>query len=139
MPETNPNPMAYKCQKRLLKLKWERAYRNRRNGDGCIKEYQSTQGDGQLVEGTDHGVGGRRRDADTPRGSVGDEHRGETGKDDGSHEIGAQRWGEVPVDVGLRPVLEEERAQEDNRDGEQIVVEHGYAESASRNSIETTV
>jgi hypothetical protein len=42
-------------------------------GDGGIEENQTTDGNGELVQGADHRVGSRRGDTDSPGGSIGDE------------------------------------------------------------------
>ena len=63
--------------------------------DRRIKENEPADGDGQFVEGADHGVGGGGGDADAPRAGVADEDGGEPGEDHGGDDGVAGGGGEV--------------------------------------------
>jgi hypothetical protein len=103
----------------------ELAYRDGGEGDGSVEEDQSGNGDGELVESSDHGVGGGGSNTDTPGGGVRDEDGGETGEQDSEHNGVTLVSGEVALHVGGRPVLEEEGEDNDHGNGEKVVVEHG--------------
>jgi hypothetical protein len=95
-------------------------------GDGSIEEDEARDGDGQLVESADHGIGGRRGDADAPGRAVRDKDGGQTGVYHANHQLVTRLLREVARQVLGRPVLDEQRADDQDGDGEQIVVEHGY-------------
>ena len=96
-----------------------------RNGARSVEEDETAKGDGKLVESTDHRVGGGSGDADAPGGGIGDEDRGETGEDHGEDEIVTVIFREVLGYVFRGPVFDEERAAEEDGDGENVVVKHG--------------
>ena len=99
-------------------------------GDGRIEEHETAERDGQLVQSTDHGVGCRRGDTDGPGGCVGDEDCGKTG-DDHDHDDGVALFdGEVLCDVGGGPVFDEDGGDEQDWDGEEVVVVHGWLKLA---------
>lgn len=95
-------------------------------GDGGIEEDQAGHGDGQLVEGADHRVGGGRGHAHAPGGGIGDEDGRQTGQDHSEDDAVAVGLGEVAGQVGRGPVLDEQSEDDQDRDGQQVVVEHGY-------------
>ena len=106
---------------------------NEANEDGAaaaksgrrIEEDETREGNGELVEGADHGVGGGGGDANAPGGAVGDEDGADAGKDHDEEDFALLAWREVDGDVGGGPVLEEEGADEEDGDGKEVVVEHG--------------
>jgi hypothetical protein len=92
---------------------------------GRVEEDETGEGNGELVEGADHGVGGGGGDADAPRGAVGDEDGADAGENHDEEHFALLARREVDGDVGGGPVLEEEGANEEDGDGEEVVVEHG--------------
>lgn len=94
-------------------------------GDGGVEEDEAADGDGELVEGADHGVGGGGGDAHAPCRGVGDEDGRQAGEDHGEDDGGAVLDGEVLLQVGVGPVLDEDGRDEQDGDGEEVVVEHG--------------
>lgn len=92
--------------------------------DGRVEEDQPGEGDGQLVEGADHGVGGGGGDAHGPGGGVGDEDGGEAREDHHEDDGVALVRGEVLGDVGGGPVFDEDGGDEEDGDGEEVVVVH---------------
>lgn len=95
------------------------------NGDGCIEKNETRQRNREFVQGSHHRIGRRRRNTDTPRGSIGDEDRRQTGEDHGHENIGAVGRGEIPVDVFAGPVFDNEGKNDEERDRKEVVVEHG--------------
>lgn len=93
--------------------------------DGCIEEDETAHGDGEFVKSADHAVRGGRGDAHAPGRRVRDEDGGEAGEDHCGDDLVALRGGEVEGDVLRAPVLEEERAEQEDWDRQQIVVVHG--------------
>ena len=79
---------------------------------------------------TCHGIRRRGSDADAPGRSIRDEDRGQSGEDHGEHNRIALIEGEVAGEVGCGPVLEYEGAENQYRNREKVVVEHGYHASA---------
>lgn len=98
-------------------------------GDGSVEEDQTRDGDGKLVQGTDHGVRGGGGDTHAPGGGVGDEDGGDTGDDHSEEDTVAVSLGEVTGQVGSGPVLDEQSGDDENGDGEEVVVEHGCIEN----------
>lgn len=98
---------------------------NTGEGDWGIEKDETRQSDGKLVEGANHGVSGGRGDTNTPGGGVGDKDGRKTGQNHGDHDAVTVVLGEVAGQVGRRPVFEKKGSDEENRDGEQVVVEHG--------------
>lgn len=101
---------------------------NRRDageGDGSVEEDQTRHGNGELVQGADHGVSGGGGDPDAPGGGVGDEDRGDTGDDHGEEDTVAVGLGEVTGQVGGGPVFDEQGGDNEDGNGEEVVVEHG--------------
>lgn len=94
-------------------------------GDGGIEEDETADGDGKLVEGANHGVSGRGGDADTPRRAVRDEDGSETGVDHADEEGVAGLDGKVLDQVVVGPVLEEQGEDDQDGNGEKIIIEHG--------------
>lgn len=92
--------------------------------DGGVEEDQAAKRDGELVQSPDHGVCCRGCDADGPRGSVGDEDRGEAGQDHDKDDGVALVGGEVLLDVGRRPVFDDDGCDQEDGNGEQVVVVH---------------
>lgn len=91
-----------------------------------VEEDKTREGNGQLVECADHGVGCRGGNAHAPCGAVRDEDGAEARqKHDGQHLL-LVAWREVDGDVGRGPVLEEQGADEEDGDGEEVVVVHGW-------------
>lgn len=94
-------------------------------GDRGIEEDQTRKGDGQLVEGADHRVGGGRGHAHAPGGGVRDEDGGETRQDHGEDDTIAIGLGEVASQVGGRPVFNQQGEHDQDGNGQEVVVEHG--------------
>lgn len=94
-------------------------------GDGRVKEDEAADGDGELVQSTDHGVGGGRSDADTPGGCVRDEDGTHAGDDHDGNDAVAQLGREALCQIFGRPVFDEQRSDEEDRDGKKVVVVHG--------------
>ena len=78
-----------------------------------------------LVQNPTSGVGGRGSHADTPGAGIGNEDGGETGEDHCGDHGALATWREVDCEIGGGPVLEKERADEEDWDREKVVVEHG--------------
>jgi hypothetical protein len=93
---------------------------------GSVEEDQAREGDGQLVEGADHRVGGGGGHPHAPGGAVGDEDTGQAGEDHDGEDFALGAGGEVDSDVGRGPVFHEEGADEEDGDGEEVVVVHGW-------------
>lgn len=93
-------------------------------GDRSVEENQTRNGNGELVQGTNHGVGGRGGGTNTPGGGVGDEDGGDTGDDHSEEDAIAVGLGEVTGQVGSGPVLDEQSGDDEDGDGEEIVIEH---------------
>lgn len=100
--------------------------RNTAESDGSVEEDKSGEGNGQLVEGSDHGVGGGRGCADAPGGAVRDEDGGETGVDHTDVKGVPGLLGEVPRQVLGGPILSDQGADDKHGDTERVVVEHGW-------------
>lgn len=94
--------------------------------DRGVEEDETGHSDGELVQGTDHGVGGGRGDAHAPSGGVGNEDGGETGEDHGDHDAVTVGLGEVAGQVGGGPVFEQEGGDDQDGNGQKVVVEHGW-------------
>jgi hypothetical protein len=92
---------------------------------GSVEEDESGKGNGQLVESAYHRVGGGGGDAHAPGRAVGDEDRGQAREDHDGEDFALGAGGEVDGDVGRGPVFHEEGANEEDGDGEQVVVVHG--------------
>lgn len=94
-------------------------------GDWRIEEDESRNGNWKLVKRTNHGVCGRRGNTDTPSRGVGDQDGSET-RVDHSHDLGVSGgdW-EVGVEVRAGPILNQEGKNDQDRDSQQVVVEHG--------------
>lgn len=103
--------------------------RDAAEGDGGVEEDQAADGDGELVQGADHRVRRRRGDADAPCRAVRDEDGGQARVDHADHQLVARLLGEVLGQVLGRPVLDQQRADDKDGDGEQVVVEHGWVPS----------
>jgi hypothetical protein len=100
--------------------------RHTAEGNGCIEEDESTESDRELVQGSDHRVGCRRGDTNSPGGGVGDEDSGHAGDDhDGNDGVALLRW-EVLLNVRGGPVLDKDRGDEQDGDSEEVVVVHSY-------------
>ncbi|KAI6750304.1 hypothetical protein HG531_007569 [Fusarium graminearum] len=98
---------------------------DRSEGDGGGEEDKTGDSNRQLVEGTDHGVGGGRGDSDAPSRAVRDKDSSKTRVDDTDHHAVATILGEVLGQVGAGPVLSDEREEDEHGDGEEVVVVHG--------------
>lgn len=94
-------------------------------GDGGVEEDETADGDGELIEGADHRVGGRGGDANAPGRAVRDEDGGETRVDHADEKGVARLDGEVLDQVVVGPVLEEQGEDDQDGDGKEVVVEHG--------------
>jgi hypothetical protein len=86
-------------------------------GGRSVEEDQPREGDGQLVEGTYHRVGGRRGHAHAPGGAVGDKDGGQAGEYHDGEDFALGSGREVDSDVGGGPVLHEQGADEEDGDG----------------------
>ena len=93
--------------------------------DWGVEEDQAGQCDRQFVQGTDHGVGGGGGDSDAPARAVGDPDGGCAGDDHSKPDTDPGGWREVQVQVGRRPVFQQEGGDQQDRDGQQVVVVHG--------------
>lgn len=102
--------------------------RHAAKGDGSVEEDETTDGNGQLVEGSNHGVGGRGGDTDAPGGGVRDENGAETRVDHAEHQAVARLDREVAGQILTGPVLEKESEDNNNGDGQEVVVEHGLGQ-----------
>lgn len=100
---------------------------NTTESDGGVEEDETADGDGKLVEGANHRVGGRGGDANAPGGAVRDEDGGETRVDHADEQAVARLDGEVLDQVVVGPVLEEQGEDDQDGDGEEVVVEHGWS------------
>lgn len=100
--------------------------RNTSDGNGSSEEDETRDGNGQLVESTNHGVGGGRGDSDAPGGAVRNEDSGQTRVDDANEDTVAGVLGEVLGEVGAGPVLSDQREEDKDGNGEKVVVVHGY-------------
>ncbi|KAI6768093.1 hypothetical protein HG530_006102 [Fusarium avenaceum] len=89
--------------------------RDTSNGDGGSEEDETRNSDGQLVESTDHGVGGGGGDSDAPGGAVRDEDGSQTGVDDADKDAVSRVLGEVLGEVDAGPVLGDKG--EEDKDG----------------------
>jgi hypothetical protein len=96
-------------------------------GDWGIEEDQSTESNGELVQGSDHGIGGGRCDANSPSRCIGDEDGGKAGDDHHGDDGIALFGGKVFCDVCGGPVFNENGCDEEDGDGEEVVVVHGYS------------
>lgn len=92
---------------------------------GGIEEDQSGKRNGELVQSSNHRVGGGRGHTDTPSGSVGNEDGRRTGEDHGEDNAVALGCGEVTFNVGGRPVFGKDRKNDEDGNGQKVVVEHG--------------
>lgn len=97
---------------------------NAAESDRSIKEDETADGDWELVQSTNHGVGGRGGDTDAPCGGVGDEDGSKSRVDHGHDLAVAGCYWEVLVEVGGRPVLDDEGQNDQDWNGEEVVVEH---------------
>ena len=95
-------------------------------GDWVAKEHETRQGDWKLVEGSDHGVSSGGGNTDTPCGRIRDENSRQSGEEHGHVESVTGIDREVLGHIGTGPVLNEERADHENWNGEKVVVEHSY-------------
>ena len=93
--------------------------------DWGVEEDQAGQGDWQFVQGADHRVGGGGGDSDTPARAVGDTDGGCAGDDHGEPDADSRGWWEVQVQVCRRPVFQQKGGDQQDRDGQQVVVVHG--------------
>lgn len=75
-------------------------------GDRRVEEDEPADGDRELVERPDHGVGGRRRGPLAPGTRVRDGDGAEAGVDHADDQGAARVLGEVPGEVGWGPVLD---------------------------------
>lgn len=66
---------------------------------------ETADGNRQLVEGTDHGIGSRRGDTNTPCRTVGNENRRKTGIDHAENKAVSAVEREILGDVLGRPVF----------------------------------
>ena len=103
---------------------------SRHTGEGhrCVKEDQPRDGDGELVQGSHHGVCSGRRHSHTPGGCVGNKHRRHTGENHRKDYAVALERREVAVNVGRRPVFSEDGKNDQHGDGKEVVVEHSLKE-----------
>ena len=92
--------------------------------DGRCKEYEAADGNGQLVECSNHRVGRRGCDTNAPGRAVGDEDCGKTRIDHPDNQAVSGFDGEVLFNITTGPILEDERASEEHGDSQEIVVEH---------------
>lgn len=99
---------------------------NTAKGDRGVEEDETADGERELVEGTNHGVGGGRGAANTPGSAVRDEDGTETRVDHAEEETVAALSGEVAGKVLAGPILKQEGADNQDGDSEGVVVEHGY-------------
>lgn len=93
--------------------------------NGSVKENQAGQSNRQLVQRTNHGVSGGRSHTHTPGGTVRDSDGRGTGNQNGHNGSISVLGGEVEGKVSRRPVLENEGQDQQNWNGQQVVVEHG--------------
>jgi hypothetical protein len=77
---------------------------------------------GLTVKSSNHRVGRRAGDPDAPGGRVRDEDSGGTGEGHGEEESATSVLGEVSGQRLGSPVLEEDRGDDEDRDGEEVVV-----------------
>lgn len=105
--------------------------RNTAEGDGSVEEDKSGEGNGELVEGSDHGVGGGRGCTNAPGGAIRDEDGGKTGVDHADVKGVPVLLGEVLGQVLDGPVLSDQGADDKYRDTEGVVVEHSWRDSVS--------
>lgn len=96
----------------------------RESGGGAEKD-DSRQRQRQLVESSDHGVGGGRGDSHTPGRAVRNTDTHETRDDHGEDDEVSGLGGEVDSHVGSRPVFKQQRREQENGNGQQVVVEGG--------------
>lgn len=89
-----------------------------------IKEDQPRDGDGELVQGSHHGVCSGRGHSHTPGGCVGNKHRRHTRENHRKDDAVALKRREVEVNVGRRPVFSEDGKNDQDGDGKDVVVEH---------------
>lgn len=90
---------------------------------GC-EENETTDSDWQLVESTNHRVGCGGSDTDTPSRAVWNEDSSKTRVDHAENEVVSGLKWEVLGEVLGWPVFENEGANEEDRNGEKVVVEH---------------
>ena len=102
--------------------------RNAAECDWSREEDQAGDGNRELVECSNHGIGGGGCDTDTPGGAVGDEDGSQTRVDHSGHKAVPCFDREVFQDILVGPVLEDKRAEEEDRNSKEIVVEHGWRE-----------
>jgi hypothetical protein len=95
-----------------------------RESDGGVEEDETGDGNGQLVQSTDHGIGGGGGGAHTPGGGVGDENGGCARENHGEEDAITVGLGEVAGQVGGRPVLDEKGQDDQDGDRQEVVVKH---------------
>lgn len=93
---------------------------------GCVEEDQTANGKRKLVQSANHGVSCRRGDTDTPSGGVRDENGGNTRNQHGGDDIVALIGREALCKVRRRPIFENNRGDDKDGNGEQVVVVHGW-------------
>lgn len=93
-------------------------------GDWVAKEHETGQGNWELVEGSNHGVSSGGGNTNAPCGGVGDENSRQSGEEHGDVESVTGIDRKVLGYIGARPVLNEERANHEDGNGEKVIVEH---------------
>lgn len=107
---------------------------NKSNNDSCNasecngrrEEDKTTDSDREFVESSDHGVRSRRCDADTPSGAVGYEYCCKSRVNETDHQTVSRFNREICGNICAGPILEDKRADKQNRDGQEVVIEHGW-------------
>ena len=122
MPAMPPTPMA----ETLPMLAGSPKKRIPEAATGSLLSARVRLGDGshKLVQSADHRVRGRAASAHTPSSRVRDEDGDRTGEGDGEQEETTVGLGEVTGKRGASPVLDKEREDEQDRNGQEVVVEH---------------
>lgn len=105
--------------------------RNAAERDRGVEEDETADGNGKLVQGSNHGVGRRGGHSDAPCRAVGDEDGAETGVHHAEEQRLARLDGEVPEKVLGRPILSDQGADNEHGDSKEVVVEHGCSINVS--------
>ncbi len=95
--------------------------------DLSIEKDDAADGERELVQITDERVRSRRSLANAPGRRVRDEDGTQARIEHANHEVVARLGREVLSQVGRRPVLGDQGADDHDREGEQVVIEHGWS------------